>query len=69
MFTLKNSLMLCSFFHETAQDPEKYSVLNIGPDDAGIKVSEIAELVISRVSPNAKIKYGAKKHRLERGYT
>lgn len=48
------------FFHETAQDPEKYSVLNIGPDDAGIKVSEIAELVISRVSPNAKIKYGAK---------
>lgn len=47
------------FFHETAQDPEKYSVLNIGPDDSGIKVSEIAELVISRVSPNAKIKYGA----------
>jgi UDP-glucose 4-epimerase len=37
---------------------ERYSVFNIGPDDAGVTVRRIAEMVRDRVSPQADIRYG-----------
>jgi UDP-glucose 4-epimerase len=38
---------------------EKMNFFNIGPDDAGCRVSEIASAVASRVSPQANIVYGS----------
>jgi UDP-glucose 4-epimerase len=36
----------------------KVSIVNIGPVDEGVSVKWIAEQVVERVSPNAKIKFG-----------
>jgi UDP-glucose 4-epimerase len=44
------------FITEHAKDPLNY--FNIGADDNGITVKEIAELVVKRVSSSAKIAYG-----------
>lgn len=40
------------------QTREKINLYNIGPDDAGCSVAEIAEAVVARVSPGAQILYG-----------
>lgn len=44
------------FITEHAQ--EKVNVYNIGPSDSGCSVRQIAETVVRRVSPGAKIAYG-----------
>jgi UDP-glucose 4-epimerase len=48
------------YYHHECKTINQFEVLNIGPVDAGIKVSEIAQLVASRVSPDAQIIYGDK---------
>lgn len=42
----------------TEQAREKVNVYNIGPSDSGCSVRQIAETVVRRVSPGAKIAYG-----------
>lgn len=37
---------------------ERRNCFNIGPDDAGISVREIAEATVARVAPGARIEYG-----------
>lgn len=39
--------------------PDRLNLYNIGPDDAGCRVSDIAEAVRDRVSPGAAIAYGS----------
>lgn len=41
-----------------ARAPEKVGLYNIGPEDAGCTVAQIAEAVVGRVSPGAAIVYG-----------
>jgi UDP-glucose 4-epimerase len=51
------------FFIEE-RDAGNVSLYNIGPEDAGCRVSEIAAAVVARVAPQAKIVYGTE----ERGW-
>ena len=37
---------------------EKYEVFNIGPNDQGVEIHKIAELMVREFSPKTKIKYG-----------
>jgi UDP-glucose 4-epimerase len=38
---------------------EKYEIFNIGPNDKGIEIHKIAELMVQEFSPKTKIKYGS----------
>lgn len=49
--------MLINIFDKT----NGLDILNIGPDDDGIKVSRIAELVVNKMSQDAEIRYEDKK--------
>ena len=44
------------FIHDHAQG--RYNVFNIGPDDDGVTVREIAQAVRDQVSPRAEIRFG-----------
>ena len=44
------------FINQNSRDG--LNCFNIGPEDSGVTVKEIAEHTVERVSPNAKIKYG-----------
>jgi UDP-glucose 4-epimerase len=37
---------------------KNYEVFNIGPNDRGVEISKIAELMVSKFSPTTEIKYG-----------
>lgn len=39
--------------------PGRLDIYNIGPSDAGCRVSQIAEMVVEAVSPEARIEYGS----------
>jgi UDP-glucose 4-epimerase len=45
------------FISATAND--RRNIFNIGPDDEGVSVQSIAEMVVAEASPGSKIKYGS----------
>ena len=51
------SELITAMLHIKANAPHSFSYFNIGPEDEGIFVKDIAELTVERVSPGAKITY------------
>jgi len=50
--------LLDAMLHIRDHAPDKLGYFNIGPDDEGVTVKVIAEAVVARVSPQARITYG-----------
>ena len=50
--------LICAMIHIAAKVEGRFNVYNIGPDDDGITVREIAEVVRDLVAPSAEIRFG-----------
>lgn len=52
-------MLIDAMFFIIRNSQNKLNVFNIGPNDKGCKVSQIAEMVVQELSPKAQIIYGA----------